>query len=326
MNNHNRIVPPGTRRSPPLPQGNRLSSLDRAPGWMRLAAPFALFVAALFGFGNVHAASVSGACKLADAPGKHFDMKVPFDVIDGRIYVEARVNDQGPFRFAVDTGASGWGRADASLVAALHLKTQKPTTTSDGVETASVATVRLDSLELGSLSRKNLDVITRDYSSRMSPEAAFSGIIGREFFADGLLIIDYPGRTLSFTRHLSLSPTEEGVLTYERAFRVPVSIGEVHTEGNLDTGANVAFVMPKSLFDRVSATPLERAEQGQLTNSRIETGRATVRGPFRIGGASMSDVEVRVSDRYPELLVGAHALQHFVVMIDQRSRSVALCR
>jgi hypothetical protein len=50
-----------------------------------------------------------------------------------------------------------------------------------------------------------------------------------------------------------------------------------------------------------------------------------VKGPFRIGAASLSDTEVRVSDRYPELLVGAHALQHFALLIDQRSRRIALC-
>lgn len=252
-------------------------------------------------------------------------MQIPFDVVDGRIHVQARVNGRGPFRFAVDTGASGWGRADATLVTALDLKMQTPTTTSDGVQTAPVATVHLDSLELGGISRKNLNVITRDYDSHMSPGAAFSGIIGREFFADGLLIIDYPARTLSFSRKLSLPPTGKNVLAYERAFRVPVSIGKTQTEGNLDTGANVTFVMPKSLFERVSEAPLEAAGQGRLANSRIATRRATVRGPFRIGGVSLANVPVRVSDRYPELLVGAHALQHFVVMIDQRSRHVALC-
>jgi predicted aspartyl protease len=196
---------------------------------------------------------------------------------------------------------------------------------SDGIKAAQVATVHLDSLALGRLVRKNLDVMTRDYNSHMSPAAALSGIIGRQFFADGLLVIDYPGRTLSFSRKLSLPSTGKSVLGYERAFRVPVSIGGVRTEGNLDTGANVAFVLPRSLFERVSDAPLEQAGQGRLPNSRIATQRATVRGPFRIGGASFSDVEVRVADRYPELLVGAHALQHFVVMIDQRSRSIALC-
>jgi predicted aspartyl protease len=274
---------------------------------------------------NPGVASVADACKLVGASARDFELRVPFEVVDGRIYVQARVNGRGPFRFAVDTGASGWGRADTTLVSALHLKTGMPATTSDGIQKARVATVHLDSLELGGVSRKDLEVIARDYDSRMSPDAAFSGIIGREFFADGLLIIDYPERTLSFSRTLSLSPTGPNVLRYERAFRVPVSIGEVRTEGNLDTGANVAFVLPKSLFKRVSDAPLQHAGAGRLTNSRIETMRATVRGPFRIGGVSLSDVPVRVSDRYPELLVGAHALQHFVFMIDQRSRSIALC-
>jgi hypothetical protein len=282
-------------------------------------------VAALFGSGEAHAASTPDACTFAHAPTQDFEMQVPFEVVDGRIYVQARVDGRGPFRFAVDTGASGWGRADASLAAALHLKAQGPTTTSDGVKAAQVATVHLDSLALDRLVRKNLDVIARDYDSHMSPAAAFSGIIGREFFADGLLVIDYPGRTLSFSRKLSLPSAGKNVLGYERAFRVPVSIGEVQTEGNLDTGANVAFVLPESLFERVSNAPLEPAGHGRLPNSRIATRRATVRGPFRIGGASLSNVEVRVSDHYPELLVGAHALQHFIVMIDQRSKRVAVC-
>lgn len=49
-------------------------------------------------------------------------------------------------------------------------------------------------------------------------------------------------------------------------------------------------------------------------------------GPFRIGAAMLSDVEVRVSDKYPELLVGAHALQHFALLIDQRTQAIALCQ
>lgn len=290
-----------------------------------LTAVLMCFVAAFFVPGNARAASAATVCKLASAPSEDFQMKVPFDVVDGRIYVQARVNGRGPFRLAVDTGASGWGRADASLVSALHLKAGKSTVTSDSVKAAPVATVRLDSLELGGLSRQDLDVIARDYSRRMQAGAAFYGIIGRQFFANGLLIVDYPDRTLLFTRKLSLSPMQENVLGYRRPFRVPVSIGGLRTEGNLDTGADVTFVLPKSLFERVSDAPLQTAGRGRLTNTVIETKRATVHGPFRMGGVSLSDVQVRVSNRYPELLVGARALQHFVVMIDQRSKSIALC-
>ena len=271
-------------------------------------------------------AAARDACRQSDIAQKDALVHVPFEVVDGRIYVQARVNGGGPYRFAVDTGASGMARADASLVSALGLQIQGQTGTSDGVQTANVNTTQLTSLALGDLVRHDLEVITRDYSSRKSPDAAMSGIIAREFFADGLLIVDYPRKTLSFTRSRELHRTDPHVLGYDRAFRVPVSIGGLQVQGNLDTGANVTFVLPTALYEKVSASPLKQAGNGQLTNGDIETRRATVHGPFRIGAASLADVEVRVADRYPELLVGAHALQDFVLMIDQRSKSVALCR
>ncbi|HSX56917.1 MAG TPA: aspartyl protease family protein [Sphingomonas sp.] len=252
-------------------------------------------------------------------------LRVPFRVIDGRIYVEARVNGAGPFAFAVDTGASGMGRADASLTRQLGLPVEGSGETSDGVATSRVDMTRFATLDLGGFVRRDLPVITRDYGSKLAPEARFAGIIGRDFFGDGLLVIDYPTRTLSFSHGPGLTRGAAGVLGYERPFRVPVSIGAMAAEANLDTGANVTFVLPRALFDRVSGGPVAAAGGGQLTNTTIDTGRATVRGPFRIGAASLSDVEVRVSDRYPELLAGAHALQHFAILIDQRSKSIALC-
>ncbi|NKF24578.1 hypothetical protein G7Y82_19885 [Solimonas sp. C16B3] len=251
-------------------------------------------------------------------------MQVPFSVVDGRIYVQVRVDGRGPYRFAVDTGASGIGRADVSLVAALGLRGRAPARTSDGIRTVTVDTVHLDELALGGLSRHGVDVIARDYGSQMADDARFSGILGRAFFGDGLLVIDYPKKTLSFSTKMTL-PAGPDVLPYTRAFRVPVSIGTTTLQGNLDTGANVSFVLPQSLYARVAGRVLGATHVGTLTNSRLETRSALVHGPFRIGAVSLSDVEVRVSQRYPELLVGAHALQGFVLMIDQRTHRIALC-
>jgi len=246
-------------------------------------------------------AAESCACALVQSAAADALFSIPFRTVDGRIYIEARVDGQGPFVFAVDTGASGMARADARLVA------------------------RLASLDLAGLVRRDLEVITRDYASRLSAEAGFDGIVGRDFFGDGLLIIDYPSRMLRFTRKAGLARGAPGVLAYERAFRVPATIGGIAAEANLDTGANVAFVLPKALFDRVGGGPVAAASEGRLTNSTVDTRRAMVAGPFRIGGAELSNVEVRVSENYPELLAGAHALQHFALLIDQRTKAVALC-
>lgn len=293
---------------------------------MQRALAIMLGMAALSGSGTTLASTpLVPACEIVHAAREDVAMRVPFEVFDGRIYVQAQVNGRGPFRFAVDTGASGMARADTRLVSSLKLDVEAPATTSDGITRAQADTTTLDTLGVGALSRQNLHVITRDYSGHMPPAEAFDGILGRAFFGDGLLIIDYPRKTLSFSKKLSLSPLQKGTLHYDRAFRIPVRIGDISTEGNLDTGANVAFVLPEALFKKVGGTPLRQATHGHLTNSQIEISHSTLHGPIQFGGARLSDVEVTVSKRYPELLVGAHALDTFTLLIDQRSKSIALC-
>ena len=63
----------------------------------------------------------SEACRAVQVAARQAPVSVPFALVDGRVYVEARVNGGGPYRFAVDTGASGIGRADARLVSGLGL-------------------------------------------------------------------------------------------------------------------------------------------------------------------------------------------------------------
>ncbi|HEX4873858.1 MAG TPA: aspartyl protease family protein [Sphingorhabdus sp.] len=251
--------------------------------------------------------------------------QIPFRVIDGRIYVDVHINGQGPFPFAVDTGASGLGRGDSSLVKTLALPITNRGQSSDGVNVAAVDMTRFESLEIGGYRQVDMEVITRDYSSRLSDEAAIAGIIGRDFFADGTLVIDYPAQRLSFTRAVTLTSDTPNTLAYERPFRVQVQIGSHTTEGQLDTGANVEFVMPRSLFDQVSDAPLTAAENATLTNTSLETQVAKVAGPFRFGGGEIANANVRVSDRFPELLVGARVLQKHKLMIDQRSKLIAIC-
>ncbi len=297
--------------------------MRRNPIRNRIFRPLALALSAMIGLGAP--APLSAACSATAIAGQDAVFTVPFEIVHGRVYVMARVNGEGPYRFAVDTGASGWGRADASLTTALALPVTRTTETSDGITEATVEMVRLESLELGGLVHRDLDVITRDYSSNAPPDAALSGIIGREFFEDGLLVIDFPAQTLTFSRSAAPLADDGETLAYERPFRIPVRIGDIETEGNLDTGANVTLVFPQSLYERVAASALEVAGQGTLMNTVIEANRGTVHGPIAIGGLSLTDVEVRVSDRYPELLIGGHVLREAVVAIDQRSRRVSLC-
>jgi len=271
------------------------------------------------------AGPLPGACALSRIPDAEVDMRLPFEIVHGRVYVQARVNGTGPHTFAIDTGASGLGRADASLTAALGLDVTGAAANSDGITVAAADTVHLDSLDLGGLVRTDLDVITRDYSSKAPAGAEIAGIAGRDFFADGLLVIDFPARTVSFSRSRTIPVDAPGALAYERPFRVPVVIGEHVVEANLDTGAGATMVFPRSLYDAVGGGLLEAAGQGSLSNTTISLERGLLRGPVRIGDVTLSDIEVRVSDEFPELFIGAEVLQHHFLAFDQRTQRVAVC-
>jgi hypothetical protein len=300
-----------------------MSESNKSAGW---SVAICVLASLLGGCAHESASPAVTACEVATR-GMDSDplVRLPFEIVNGRVYVDVHVNGQGPYTFAVDTGASGMGRADASLVSTLGLGISGQNQSSDGVSTATVNTVHFDTLELGELRRHDFDVIARDYSSTLDQQARISGIIGRDFFADGLLVIDFPSRTLTFNRTQGLTPDQPDALRYERPFRVPVTIGEVSTLGNLDTGAGVTLALPLSLYDQVATGPIEAAGRARLTNNVIENGRAILPGPVRIGDVALSNVDVRVVDRIPELVVGGQVLQNYVLAFDQRSHLVAVC-
>jgi len=267
---------------------------------------------------------LESACSLAARPGERI-IDVPFDVFDGRIHVQVQVNGSGPYRFAIDTGASGMARADSRLVRKLTLPADASTHHSDGVQTARADTVRIDALALAGLRHSDVTALTRDYNARQSKDAVFDGILARGFFADGVLIIDYPQRRLQFRRDIDLLPAQPDTLAYSRAFRIPVKIGTVTTEAQLDTGANVAMVLPTARFRQASGAAVTTGDRLTLSHGEVDGGRARLDVPVLIGGLALQGLDVRVSDRYPEAVVGAHALQEAVVLIDQRSQQVAVC-
>jgi Aspartyl protease len=257
------------------------------------------------------------------AAGASAVMEAPFEMVDGRIYLQVRVNGEGPYRFLFDTGASGIGRADASLVKALSIPVTGTSTNSDGVNTTAIDVVRLRSLSVGGMSRADVEVLSRDYG-RDGELVEISGIIGREFFADGLLVLDYPDRKLLFARS-SLRPGDPGVVPYRENFHVPVTIGSETVEGSLDTGSNLTMHVPRSIYDRIDAEPLAPAGEGRRANTVFQLYSTRLHGPVRIGALSASDVPAMVSDRAPRLNIGAGFLKDYVLAFDQRSLLVALC-
>ncbi|HDS1124850.1 TPA: hypothetical protein QDZ60_002149 [Stenotrophomonas maltophilia] len=130
---------------------------------------------------------------------------------------------------------------------------------------------------------------------------------------------------MQFTRGRGRSADQPDILPYTRAFRIPVAIGALQTEAQLDTSANVTLVLPSAPYAKASAADLPaQRERLTLGHGEPSSGRVHFGGTLQAGALTLRNFEVRVAQRYPEAVIGAHALQASVVLIDQRSQRVAI--
>ena len=67
------------------------------------------------------------------------------------------------------------------------------------------------------------------------------------------------------------------------------------------------------------------AGRASLTNTKIDMKSTKVLDPIRIGSETFVGAEARVIDNFPELLVGSHILSKYIVLVDQRTKALALC-
>jgi len=259
----------------------------------------------------------------APNPGSPSEMttSIPFELDHGHIFVDAFVNGRGPFRFGFDTGASGMGRADRSLAAALSLPKVDETANSDGAKTATADVVAVESLRLGDLEQRNVQLISRDYNAGRSPGLQpIMGIIARDFFADRLVTIDYPAREITFSRG-QLRLGEPGVVAYGASFTVPVCFASGCYPGKIDTGSSRSFVVPKDLVPKLSASEPAAIGQGLRTNGVATLYEMTLNEPVHIAGITATHQKILYAEPSGDtIVIGTEFLKDYVLTIDQQNR------
>lgn len=254
--------------------------------------------------------------------------KIPFELERGRIYVQAYVNEKGPFRFMVDTGASGIGRADVRLVEEVGLPITGTTTNSDGINTATVNQVGIKSLRIGQLAKNGIEVMSRDYNRNLLSGGQIEyGIIGREFFADYLLTIDYEHKELIVGKD-SLKATDPHNLPYSAGeiFRVPLRLGQYDAAGYLDTGSNLEIHLPMEWSQKLSIQNLKPAGEARRANTVFKLFAAELPVTVNIGGNSIVDTQAHFSELAKHINIGSafFSKNKCVIKIDQKNRLVGM--
>ena len=113
------------------------------------------------------------------------------------ILVQAFVNDQGPFQFAVDTGASRT-MLSSELAAKLALETRQDRPLTGAGGQVQMSTCKVDLLAVGDVSVRDHDVGVGAFLTMLSEAVGtrLDGILGYDFLNQFRVTISYPQGTL----------------------------------------------------------------------------------------------------------------------------------
>jgi hypothetical protein len=289
---------------------------------MRLAIVFLLLLPV-----SARAATPSGSFTL------------PFQFVDNRLFVEAKVNDRGPFHFIFDTGGSAV--VSDSVAARLGIDV-KDAGEGDGVGASKqhMGEAKVASLTLGGIHLSDVDfsVTNFDDSPQVFGRQPVDGILGREIFERMVVKVDYVHHMLTFTPpdeyHYDGSGT---VIPFQRPRQIPViqaTLDGVSGQFGVDTGARSAML----LYGPFCETNQLATKYGAKLEGVTGWGLG---GPVRsllaraheldLGGVAVHDLVIRLSTQKTGLttasdmsgLIGPDVLSQFDVTFDYaRSRII----
>jgi len=257
----------------------------------------------------------------------------------GRIVVPVMVNDQGPFRFVVDTGAN------RSVLAAhmpqrlgLSVVGEEEVSLSGVTGEAVVPTVSVRRVQAGALLLLNVSMPVINATMK-----GIDGVLGVEGLADKRLTVDFANDRISIDRSSKAAAPRDFVVLPVR-FRhgqllvVDAMVGRVKTKAVIDTGAEGSL----------GNDPLRAALQRQASGER-RTGSASIEGVtadvqqgetetaplIRFQGVEIDGIEIAYGnfhvfklwdlERTPALLVGMDVLGTVeTLVIDYRRRELQI--
>jgi len=174
---------------------------------------------------------------------------LPFDLVDNRVSVEARLNGRGPFHLILDTGSGGVTiSTDVAQQLGLHVG-DAGEGQGVGEKTVHAGEAQIAQLQIGDLALADVDANVMDLSDAPQVFGAkpFDGIIGLPVFERMVVKHDYVNRVLTFTAPDKFDYAGSGVIVhFERPRQIPVVTAVLDgVPGNfgVDTGARSSLLL-----------------------------------------------------------------------------------
>lgn len=256
--------------------------------------------------------------------------------LGSRMYVEVMINDRGPYRFLVDSGADR-SAIGSALAERLGLPVEQAVQLRSMAGSTMVSTVLIAKLKLGTT--EITDIIAPALPER---HLGAQGLVGIDALVDQRIKLDFDARTVTVQdSRLPETRREPGeiVVTARRRkgqlILTQTSIDGAQTYAVIDTGSEIT-IANTAMLSRITrgrrAPAMRTVTLTSVTGQNFEARVATL-PDLRIGGIVLRNVSVAFTDappfalfgldKQPALLLGTDLLKNFRrLSLDFRNRKV----
>ncbi|MGE5278516.1 MAG: retropepsin-like aspartic protease [Acidobacteriota bacterium] len=256
------------------------------------------------------------------------EVVVPLRMEKGRPVVEVAIDGKGPFPFVLDTGAGGTVLG-SDLARELALPEAGEARIGDPINPHAIAAkrVRIGRLALGGATFSGMTATSME-NPALREHLGARGVLGMPVFGDLLLTLDFGRGEVRIGRGQLPPPDGRDVVAYRPGFggtiRVPITVGPLELDADLDSGSPAAVSLPNEYMDRLplEGKPVEIGRARTVTSEFVVYG-ATLKGAVQIGGHRLENPALRFN-KLPVANVGSGLLRRFAVTIDQRNRRIRL--
>jgi len=267
---------------------------------------------------------------------------VPFEMAGGGqplIVFEAKVNDSGPFRFLLDTGA-GSTLVTANLAAKLGVATLRQGKGQGIGGSTSIGIAAATSIQIGELRKENVEVGVTESLDQVGRAIGtpVDGLLGHTFFNDLSLTIDFEKRRLTFaTADENVMDVSTGTPFELVHAKKPLIQVDVWINGSgpypmaLDTGASSTSISPELARFAENVHDIPGGVSGIGGRVPAQSGRLR---SLRVGDSIQRDSDVVILDTLGPLnqalgkelmgLIGFNFLRHYRVTIDYPRQKIML--
>ena len=252
-----------------------------------------------------------------------------------RLFIDVRINDQGPFRFLVDSGADRTA-IGVGLAARLGLPTADAVRVQGMAGSAMVATVIIDRLQLG-----GSEIAAIRAPALAERDLGAQGLIGIDALREQRLLLDFDAKTITVQDSRDAPTNAAGEIVVTARLRkgqliiTQASVGDTRVSAVIDTGSEVTLgnmALRRRLLGTSRRANAKTMTLVSVTGQTLEAETMTL-PRIRIGGVYLDNVVIAFADappfalfglsEQPALFLGSDLLKSFRrVSLDFRNRKV----